>query len=225
VLQRVSDLTVQYEDTLSGIAVGIEQACQASDLCHFSPVQLVYLGHTDLDEIDSLSEDIKNSLQAIGLSDRFVEIRQAAENLRERPDDYKNQMRFREKILRAVENTNRLEAAIQDTFPKLSQKIGAVKIQLEILRKSVFGFPVSQTSDELLNKNQIILARLNTDLATLAEVQTNRELILQRFELIKPLLRELSGPVLNEDHSPEEWRRSASQVLIFLDQVETSTKP
>jgi hypothetical protein len=214
-----------YSQTLTDVAVSIDQVCNSENVCKFNPVQLAYLGHLDLLEVESLGKYIGFTLRSMGVGDSFAGIRQAAQELRQDPGNYRKQMAFRQIVLTAVENSEQVESQIRESLGKLVGKIQNLKTQLQMLREKTFNFPRQQYSPDLLNKNEIILGKLTTDLATITELQTNQELILSRIELLKPTLNGLKELALSTYRPPEDWKDAASNILLILDRTGSSGGP
>jgi hypothetical protein len=159
------------------------------------------------------------------MGEKFGEIRKAAEDLRRQPGDYAKQMAFRQVILTATLNTEKVEAAIRENLGELVALIDTSRQQLDHIRAKLYNFSPEQYSAELINKNQIISAKLDADLGTLANVKTNQEQILARFEELKPTMSGLNRLVLNSANPPEAWQRAASEILLVLDHVGDGARP
>jgi hypothetical protein len=219
-VSTVRNLLEDYEQTSIALGVTMDQVCQTGNICKFSPVQLAYLGHLDMLHMEAVSDFVGFSLSSVHLDDRFRQIRSATENLRANPGDYRAQLSFRQVVVTTQEQFAASETAIREALPQLAEHVERGKQQIAGLKKSLFQFPSAQYSEDLINKNQILRAKLQTDLQTLVDVQTNQEKILARIEALRPQLDRLSEFVLGADHSDADWKKSAGDMLVFLDQTQ-----
>jgi hypothetical protein len=214
-----------YEKNLTDLVVSLNDVCRASSVCQFTPVQLAYLGHIDLLEIEAKAANLQFLLGSIGVGEKFSEIRKAANDLRQHPGDYLKQMAFRHMVMTTTSNTMRVESAIRENLRELATLIEAKRKQLEQIRQRLYNFPLQQYSPDLLRKNQIIAVKLDADLETITSVSTNQDQILSRFEKLKPMMERLNALVLNSVHPPEVWQQAASEILVVLDHAETGGRP
>jgi hypothetical protein len=209
------------------ILVPMGTVCANPDLCQFSPVALAYLGYLELDEFDAMATAITQTLQTVGAAEKFAEIRKAAEGLRQNPGSLSQQLDFCQRILTAVAQMDQIEASIRTALPAIVEKTSMARQQLETLRTRMLDFSRGALANELVLRRQIIVAKLETDLAKLSEVETHEQLILARFDQFRPVLdrvahqaRDVAGQ--SQQVTPEQWRAAASEILVLLDSVEGS---
>ncbi len=215
----MNSLLDEESTSLRDLAISMQQVCEAESVCQFTPVQLAYLGHLDLDQARGIGLYVESLLQNVGLGEKFGAIRAAAEKLRSNSGDYSAQVQFRQVVVTALSNTDKIEGAIRESLQKLDAKIQAMKQERETLDHKLYEYPAGQYSQELVAKNKILLHHLETDLADLDQVRIAREQILGRFDQLRPVLQRVKDSTMNTRGSPEMWRESANSVLIILDQM------
>jgi hypothetical protein len=213
-------LIKNYVQTTESMMLSIDQVASASDLSKFNAVQLLYLGHLDLLQVQAMGDFIAHSLGSVGLDDRFSDIRAVASSLRADPNNYVNRVTFRQRVLTTLENTNAIEQTVRTSLAQLNERTTLLAKQLAALRSKIYDFPTAQFSDQLIRNNQILAVKLETDLQTLSSLQLNQEQILARFEQLRPILQELSDSLLKGEGTTEGWRQAASKILLVLDQTE-----
>jgi hypothetical protein len=156
------------------------------------------------------------------MNQKLSTLREAATQLRANPESRNLQILVHQTLLWTVESSELLESIAYDDLSTLEAKMRETKRQIMQLRDRVFRISPDDTGFDMPLKKQLIIAKLETDLATLTSVESGREQIRHRFEDLKGLLRGLSAVDFANLHSSDEWRDTASQILVILDQVPTS---
>jgi hypothetical protein len=221
-MYSVPNFTVRAEPGET-IAIKIDQICAATtSVCAWSPVQLAYLVYLDMLEIQAMGEAIQTTLQTVGDVSSLHEIRAAAEELRADPGNLPKQLKFRGLVVSAFQGILRAEESVRKSLDFLSERTQAVKSHLVEARDRLFAFSADQYSADLIHKSQLLATKLQTDLASLAEIQTHQEQIVERFQQLQPLLERLSSAVPGAYRPADEWREVASQALVVLGALESS---
>jgi hypothetical protein len=222
VIEEVRSLFKESKSSLNDVVVSLGQACSAISLCQFNPIQLAYLGHLEMEQMRAMDLALQSSLRTLNMNQKLSTLREAATQLRANPESRNLQILVHQTLLWTVESSELLESIAYDDLSTLEAKMRETKRQIMQLRDRVFRISPDDTGFDMPLKKQLIIAKLETDLATLTSVESGREQIRHRFEDLKGLLRGLSAVDFANLHSSDEWRDTASQILVILDQVPTS---
>jgi hypothetical protein len=222
----VNNLFNAYTRTLDAQDVTLEAACKVSSICELSPVQIAYLGHLDVLEMEALGTTVQQDLGKVGFKDGFDRLYEAAESLRSSGTggNFRQRMVFRQKMQALTENYAFIEKNLTTSIAKLTAKLGEINAAIAKLREKPYNFQSQQFSDDLLLKGEMLEIKLETDLDSLTEIKVHQEELLARIHGLKPYLDQFEAILSSASGSNADWSKLAGQVMITLDQVRQSHK-
>jgi hypothetical protein len=215
----MSSLLRDQKETLQAVAMTLQDACESSSLCQWSPVQLAYLGHLELLEAQEsaafISEAFISPAQGVHLQAELQQIQTLASDLRDSPDQRDVRLNLQKKIYSLVKDFELAETPFNTALTDLSQKIASNRARVQTLASQI----ASSNPSVRGIKDQIVAAKLHSDLATWHEASVNQQALLKRFEALKNLLIPLRNIATREPTTLNETRDMASEVLVRLEPI------
>jgi hypothetical protein len=216
-LEQTKSLLRDQAQTLQGLVVSLSDFEQTSALQNWSPVQLAYLGHLEMIEAKERGEFINAYFDrpeaGLELTHRLSDLQKMASALRAQPDQIRLRIELQKNLFLLTKDFEIAELDIRETVGALSRRILGIQAQIRSLRE----FFASQNSSSLTSKHQLILAKLQTDLATWDKAVVGENAILDRLSPIRTHLGQLKILAAREVTDAAETRDMASEILMVLE--------
>jgi hypothetical protein len=213
----VTDLTETASSRLGNSVISLEQACQTKSLCQLTPLQIAYLGHLEIIQLQTLKEDLQKALRSFGYHDNFSEIRDAAVDVRANPDSYSAQITFKARVRSLIKNFSEIEAFVGKSTTAMNKTMETTQFAMKRLREKPYDVQNSMVTPEFINKNQMLIYKFQTDLETLEAVRMDESVLRTSLAALRPLLDELEQLTAAAVDSEADWDGMATQVILALD--------
>jgi hypothetical protein len=216
VLERTNSLLRDQKQTFQYSIASLEEVCATPEVCNWSPVQLAYLGHLELIEAQERGEFIRGYFKknAFGnfLSNRFLYLYKMAKKLRAQPESRRLRYDVPKEIFSLARDFELAAQDIQRMVAELNDKIATAQNQIDSLR----AFFANRETTPAEPKHQLILAKIQSDLATWNQAAVDEKALLQVVSGIRDQLTQLRKLGAREIYNPSEARKMASEVMVIL---------
>lgn len=213
---KYDKLLKELETVSTSGSESVNSFCQLP-ICKKSPIDIAYLGHVDLLDIQAKEIAIKDAMNTEkNLKGRELSM-QFARELVASPLSMSLQLKFRRELDRWLNEVEAASFARKALSQDLKKRISFSGDGLRKIRSNVYKERLGKATDEDLRKYEFLAAKLTGDLAALAEIESNNNkieawgLALEgRVQRIREILDELP-----KDESG--WR---DHVLKILEELE-----
>lgn len=218
---KVKSLFDSYKDEADSGVWSVAKACE-TDICKLSPVEIAYLGHLDILDIQTLTEGTTGDVRPSNIL-RLIENAQAfGKDLAGNPDSFRAHMRFMGALNEIITLFTVDQNARKDAVKLLVKKIDETSGNIRDLKRKPYQSRVQDLTEERLQKNEILIQKLNSDLATLQAMQFDQDAFDKYVERIRPFVDELRSRLEPLPETPGQWKSAAEEAALILDKMKAS---
>lgn len=220
----VQDLFEKYEEEAKLGILSVREACK-KDICELTPVEIAYLGHLDILDIKALMENSTGDVRPSNIARLITVAQSEATNLQATPGAYRAHMKFmgalNEIITLFTVDEEKRAAAVQ----ALVERIDETTKLIEELTLKPYSYRVQDLTEERLQKNEMLIEKLNSDIATLQAMRFDQNAFDGYLKKIKPFVERLKDRLQPMPRTPGQWKSAAEEAALILDQMKVSLAP
>lgn len=205
------------EKPLSAKVIGLGAAC-SGDVCDITPVEMAYIGHLDLVELEIAFNELKKSFQDDDLKGLTKIIREQALILLEKSDSVAAQLRLAHaisKLNQSLQNSRSVRGAAIDL---LVSRVERTKRNMELLQEKAYG-DSRELSHDRLEKYIMYMAKAETDLATVGQLRISTDVLAARQKELEDLIALWNQLIGEMPRSSKNWQDFAEKVSFALDRM------
>lgn len=215
----VNGLLDSYAEITDRIVLRLDKACE-KPICELSPVDVAYLGHIEIQEVKALTQSAAILLGGLSIADRLSKLKSTAQKVLQSPDDL--EQRFY--LMREIEiferdfsydsNRSKSSAAV------LAKEVAKVRAWIEKISHKPFAQSTLNLPLEDVNKYEMILIKLRSDLKQLSTLELEQTTAFARLKLLAPAIVKMIEAKPKGMAAPE-WERYAELVVLSVEEMES----